>query len=113
MGFLDVNESVMAAENGENPDQQKQQADHDEKKAISRHAFFVAHWAQPLDAASGEVIDELRIGSGRRTKMVFDAAKQRGEVIFAHAQIVVMLSCHRLALRLQTLLVHFLENGFA
>src|ERR1700728_3290744 len=92
----------------------KKQKQKNKQESIPRDALFITHWPQALDAPGSEVIHELRIGRRRTAKMIFDAAEKRREVIFAHAQIVVMFRRRDgIALGLQTILIHFLENRLA
>src|SRR5262245_8759805 len=94
-------------------EQRREKDRHEKEKPIPGDAFFVAQRAKSLNAASSEIIDELGIGRGRSVKMIGDAAKQRGQIIFADAEFVVMLGSGRwFAARFQTVLVHFLEDRF-
>jgi hypothetical protein len=105
---------MLVPEDGKNPDQQAEQDDGDEQDAIARHALFIAHRAQTLDAAGGEVIHQFGIGGGGPAKMVLEALHQRGEVILPHPKIIVMLRrADGFALRLEAVLVHLFENRLA
>ena len=60
-------------------------------EAVAGDALLVAHRAQAVDAAGGEIVHEARIRGGRAAKMVAQAVPQRGQIVFAHAEFVVMV----------------------
>src|SRR5262249_5428986 len=53
---------------------------------------------------------QLRIVGGRPAKMIADAPEQRGEIVFSHAQFVVMIRRRDFTTGFQAILIHLFEN---
>ena len=98
--------------NDNDPQQHRKQKRHKENKTIAGHTLFVTQRAQALDSAGGEIVHELGIGGGRPAEMIANAAEQRRQIVFAHSEVIVMFRGRNLTTRLETVLVHFFENGF-
>ena len=60
-------------------------------EAVARDALLVAHRTQAMHAAGGQIGDQPRIVRGRPAEMVPDAIEQRGQIVFADAQIVELV----------------------
>src|SRR5215468_6626891 len=77
--------SSMPDESSDDAEEHEEEEDDEGDETVAGDAFFVAHGAEALDAAGGEIADQFGIGGGGAAKMVFQAAEQRGEIIFADA----------------------------
>src|SRR4051812_43181302 len=103
----------MPEENQRRSQQNEKQQHSKEDEPSSRHALFIAHRPQSLHTASRQQVHELCVSSCRWTlKMVSDAVEQRGQVIFANPKVIKIFRRGRL-IRIEWLLIHSLENGFA
>ena len=78
--------------NGNHAEQNQKQNDDEQDEAVARDALFVAHRAQAVDAAGGEIIHEARIVRRRAAEMVAQSVPQRGQVVFADAEFVVAVA---------------------
>src|ERR1043166_4352052 len=75
---------------GDQPPQHGNQDEDEEDETIACHTFLVTKWAQPLDAARSEVIDQLGVVGRRTTKMCRPPLPKGGQVVFTHPEVVVM-----------------------
>ena len=95
----------------ERSEQNHKQDDHEEDEAVARHAFLIAQRPQSLDPARRQVAHQLRVGRGRPPKMAPEAPQQGEQVVFSHAQLIIVLrggAC--LAPPLQQVMADFLED---
>ncbi len=92
-------------------EEDQQEDDHQEDKAIPGDALFVPQWTEPLDPPCSQVADELGIGGGGATKVIFQSAEQSGEIILANTELIVVVGGIRtVALGFERVAVHLLKN---
>ena len=60
-------------------------------ESVAGDAFFVAHRAQAVHAAGGQIGDQPGIVRGRPAEMVPEAIEERRQIVFAHAEFVELV----------------------
>ena len=104
---------MIVQENQKQAEQQQEQRGGKKNEAVARDALFVAQWPQAMHAAGGEIIHETRIRGRRAAQMIAQAMPERGQIVFAHAEFVVMIRRLGFVAGLERLMIYFLENRFA
>ena len=105
--------STFGQENHEEPQQHGGDDDDQRKKTVARHALLVTQRTQAVDPAGGQIVDEPGIAGRRAAKMIAQAAPQRRQVVFAHAQLVEKLGFRVLSARGELGVMNFLKNRSA
>ncbi len=113
MGWFHAPGSMVPDEHRDHSPGREQQNNRQDDEAVSRHALFVAERAQPLDAPGRQIIDELGIGRRARAEVVFQAPEKTGEIVFAHAKLVVLLRGRGWFGGLKPFLIHLFEDRLA